>query len=130
MLQSLLACSAAAPVIIFSFLLIKLNLHSDFQIASDYYSNKKTDVDIERLFESHFEKLISVELNSNREMLSAYVDAKANGTYSLLTMEGEKILSVKKNSVGWSVVQIGSTLEDPLQFVTPLILMLEQKFYN
>ncbi|MBB5645721.1 hypothetical protein [Pedobacter cryoconitis] len=129
--NGLLAFSAATPAILFTYLMIKFNLqHSELELHPKGNQNPKLKNRLEYLFETHFERLVPVELHSKYQCLSAYVDAKSNGTYILLTHEGKKVLILKKNNFGWSVLHQSKAIDQPLQFVTPLILMLEQRFYN
>lgn len=131
MIRLILGLSASTPAILFTYLLLKYNvqkytpsLHLDSQ-----RSNPKRQR-VEKLFEDHFEKLVAVQLNGKQQTINAYVNAKTNGSYQILTLDGKLVLEVKKNFSGWLVTKEGNAVKNPEQFLMPLILMLERRFYN
>lgn len=103
--------------------------HAISFLAAEQLAKPKPSM-LAQLFEDHFERLVAVELHADGQTINAYLNAKANGSYQILTLKGELILEVSKSFSGWSVSKVGSIVGNPEQFFTPLILMLERKFYN
>lgn len=125
----LMAFSAATPAILFSFLLLKFNIQA---VVSSQKLNPGFPVStaLKHVFEQHFNKLVAVEIQGKHYSLNGFVDARSDGTYRLLTKDRDLILIVKKSKVGWAIIQKGNNETDPSEYLLPLILLLENKFYN
>lgn len=128
--QSIIACAAATPTILFLYLwfLCCMQQKSGYRVNAQPIPIRS--IRIEQLFEEHFERLIAVELQGINFRLSAYINARSNGIYQLQSIKGEMILCLRKTNSGWVVLEKGRLIDTPLQFLTPFILLLEEKFYN
>lgn len=130
MRQIIIACAAATPTILFLYLWFLCSMQQKTSLRANVQPAPTRSIRIEQLFDQHFERLIAVELQGRNFRLSGYINARSNGTYQLQSIKGEMILCLRKTNDGWAVLKKGTLIEKPLQFLTPFILLLEQKFYN
>ena len=153
MLRNLLAVSAATPIVLFSYLFIKLiitqliavkvkgqviNSVSAAVISAPEITTVPTlqyvmeKHSLEYVIEKHFlaRPLVNVALRSANNQLTGYVKVEAGGTYHLFSTAAEHIVSVKKSHTGWAIAKIGEKAKQPEQYVIPLIVHLESIFFN
>lgn len=128
--QSIIACAAATPTILFFYLWFMCCMQQKTSLRVNAQQAPTRSIHIKQLFDEHFERLIAFELQGRDFRLPAYINARSNGTYQLQSTKGEMILCLRKTNGGWAVLKKGTLIEKPLQFLTPFILLLEQKFYN
>lgn len=130
MTRAILVLSAMTPAILFTYLLLKYSTQRYTTLSLGAQRTNPKPLMVEQLFENHFEKLVAIELHAGGQTINAYLNAKVNGSYQVLTFEGKLILEIRKSFSGWSVIREGDAVKNPTQFFTSLLLMLEHRFYN
>jgi hypothetical protein len=74
--------------------------------------------------------LITATLEDKGRDIQIYIDASSTGIYIIKTLDDREVLAVNKTNIGWSVLRKGIAAPEPALYVMPLILLLENKFYN
>ncbi|SER88307.1 hypothetical protein [Pedobacter rhizosphaerae] len=130
MTSAILVLSATTPAILFTYLLLKYSIQRCATSIVGVQQINLKPLMVEQIFENHFEKLLAIEIHGGGPAINAYLNAKVNGSYQVLTFDGKLILEVRKNFSGWVVTREGDAVKNPTQFFTSLLLMLEHRFYN
>lgn len=132
MLRNLLAVSAATPMIIFGYLFIKLRISQLTVLHVTSNSILVPCLTLEKVIEAHFTRKaeINVKLRSSKHQLSGYIRVERDGTYHLFSKTHQEILSLKKSRSGWSIIKLENTMKQPEQYVTPMIVYLESRFFS
>lgn len=132
MLRNLLAVSAATPMIIFSYLFIKLRIGqlTVLHVASNIIL--APCLTLEKVIETHFTRKaeIIVKLRSRKNELSGYIRVERDGTYHLFSKTHQEILILKKGRSGWAIIKLENSIKQPEQYVTSMIVYLESMFFS
>lgn len=95
-------------------------------------SSRLRSLPIETCIRKHFQYIRkrNVKLKNGNEVLEGYFEAYPNGTYFFYHTDHTELIRLKKDHLGWAVVDIRGNDTYLRKFITPLILKLEERIFN
>lgn len=96
----------------------------------------KNPIQFSKLLESmilnHFRNGLNhkVVVTSGNQSLEGYFKASSDGHYTFYDCDDTKVIELKKDKFGWSLVVIWDGDQGKRKFILPLILHLETKLFN